>query len=55
MFRLRGGGVAGGFPGNEMPESELAILPTTTRFNIVERDDWLLSMVPAFLNKPVKT
>lgn len=54
MFRLRGGGVPGGFPGVDMPESQLVILPATTHFDIVAHDNWLLSTIPAFLDKATK-
>src|SRR5215469_13616273 len=43
MFRLLGGGVAGDVAG--LPNSQLAVLPGTTHVTLVERADWLLSMI----------
>jgi pimeloyl-ACP methyl ester carboxylesterase len=51
LFRLRGGGVPGDLAG--LPNSQLAVLPGTTHAGLVERSDWLLSMVPAFLDVPM--
>jgi pimeloyl-ACP methyl ester carboxylesterase len=52
LFRLRGGGVPGDLTG--LPNSQLAILPGTTHVSIVvERTDWLLSMIEAFLAVPM--
>ena len=51
MFRLLGGGVAGDLVG--LPRSQLAVLPGTTHVTLIERTDWLLSMVTAFLNAPM--
>lgn len=51
MFRLLGGGVMGDLTG--LPNSQLAILPGTTHATLVERGDWLGSMVTAFLNAPM--
>lgn len=51
MFRLLGGSVAGDVAG--LPRSQLAILPGTTHVTIVERADWLVSMVTGFLDKPL--
>ena len=48
MFRLLGGGVMGDLAG--LPSSQLAILPGTTHATLVERGDWLASMVTAFLD-----
>jgi pimeloyl-ACP methyl ester carboxylesterase len=48
MFRLRGGGVFGDLA--SLPASQLAILPGTTHVGILERADWLLLMVPPFLD-----
>jgi pimeloyl-ACP methyl ester carboxylesterase len=48
MFRLLGGGVPGDV--NGLPRSQLAVLPGTTHVTVVERADWLLSMVIAFLD-----
>ena len=51
IFRLLGGGVAGDLTG--LPRSGLAILPGTTHVTLVERADWLLSMIEEFLDSPV--
>lgn len=48
LFRLLGGGVAGDLAG--LPRSQFAVLPGTTHVTLVDRADWLLSMVPAFLD-----
>jgi pimeloyl-ACP methyl ester carboxylesterase len=50
LFRLRGGGVEGVTAG--MPDSQLAILPGTNHMTIVERADWLVSMITGFLDAP---
>lgn len=46
-FRLLGGGVAGDLTG--LPRSRLAVLPGTTHVTLVQRADWLTSMVEDFL------
>jgi pimeloyl-ACP methyl ester carboxylesterase len=51
MFRLLGGGVPGDLVG--LPRSRLAILPGTTHVSIVDRVDWLLSMITEFLDAPM--
>ena len=51
MFRLLGGGVAGDFV--DLPRSQLAVLPGTTHVTLVDRADWLLSMIPTFLDAPM--
>jgi pimeloyl-ACP methyl ester carboxylesterase len=51
MFRLLGGGVAGDLHG--LPRSRLAILPGTTHVTLVQRSDWLASMVAEFLDAEV--
>jgi pimeloyl-ACP methyl ester carboxylesterase len=51
MFRLLGGGVMGDLAG--LPNSQLAILPGTTHVTLVERTDWLVSMITAFLDAPM--
>ena len=51
MFRLLGGGVVGDLAG--LPNSQLAVLPGTTHVSLVERSDWLLSMIGEFLNAPM--
>lgn len=51
MFRLLGGGVAGDLVG--LPRSQLAVLPGTTHVALVDRAQWLTSMVLAFLDGPM--
>jgi pimeloyl-ACP methyl ester carboxylesterase len=51
MFRLLGGGVAGDLVG--LPNSRLAILPGTTHVTVMNRSDWIVSMVEEFLNFPM--
>lgn len=51
VFRLLGGGVAGDTAG--LPKSQLAILPGTTHISLVQKTDWVVSMVEAFLDRPV--
>ena len=51
MFRLFGGGVNGAVVG--LPNSQLAVLPGTTHITLVERVDWLTSMVGEFLDAPM--
>jgi len=51
MFRLLGGGVAGDLAG--LPRSRLAVLPGTTHVTLITRTDWLVSMIPEFLDAPV--
>jgi pimeloyl-ACP methyl ester carboxylesterase len=48
LFRLLGGGVAGDLFG--LPRSQLAVLPGTMHVTVVDRAEWLLSMIPAFLD-----
>jgi pimeloyl-ACP methyl ester carboxylesterase len=55
LFALRGGGVMGDLAG--MPESQLAVLPGTSHFvppghGLLDRADWLLAMIPSFLDAP---
>jgi pimeloyl-ACP methyl ester carboxylesterase len=55
LFKLRGGGPMGDLSG--LPESQLAILPGTTHFippgfGMLDRADWLLAMIPRFLDPP---
>jgi pimeloyl-ACP methyl ester carboxylesterase len=50
-FRLLGGGVAGDMAG--LPRSRLAVLPGTTHVTLVQRADWLASMVGEFLDAKV--
>jgi pimeloyl-ACP methyl ester carboxylesterase len=51
MFRLLGGGVIGDLAG--LPRSRLAVLPGTTHVTLVQRSDWLASMVGEFLDAEV--
>ncbi len=51
MFRVLGGGVDGDNVG--LPHSQLAVLPGTTHITLVERTDWLVSMITAFLDAPM--
>ena len=50
MFRLLGG-VSGDNVG--LPNSQLAVLPGTTHVTLIQRADWLLSMIMAFLDAPM--
>jgi pimeloyl-ACP methyl ester carboxylesterase len=56
LFRLRGGGVMGDLQG--MPASQLAVLPGTAHFvppgyGLLDRTEWLLAMIPPFLDAPM--
>ncbi len=48
LFRLLGGGVVGDVAG--LPRSQLTVLPGTAHVTLVDRADWLLSMITAFLD-----
>jgi pimeloyl-ACP methyl ester carboxylesterase len=48
LFRLLGGGVIGDIAG--LPASRLAILPGTSHVGMLERVDWLHSMITDFLS-----
>jgi pimeloyl-ACP methyl ester carboxylesterase len=50
MFRLLGGGVPGDLVG--IPQSQLALLPGTSHEGLLDRVDWLSSMMRAFLSPP---
>jgi pimeloyl-ACP methyl ester carboxylesterase len=50
MFRLFGG-VAGDLVG--LPRSQLAVLPGTPHVTLVDRAEWLASMITAFLDAPM--
>ena len=50
MFKLLGGGVFGDMA--PMPASQFAILPATSHLGIMERTDWIVPMVTAFLDAP---
>ncbi|MEO8358099.1 MAG: alpha/beta hydrolase [Chloroflexota bacterium] len=54
MFRLLGGGVFGDLPAG-LPNSQLAVLPGTSHVTLVDRADWLVSMIDAFLDAPVRS
>jgi pimeloyl-ACP methyl ester carboxylesterase len=54
MFRLLGGGVFGDMPAG-LPNSQLAILPGTSHVTVVDRADWLVSMINSFLDAPIKS
>jgi pimeloyl-ACP methyl ester carboxylesterase len=51
MFRLLGGGVVGDLFG--LPRSRLAVLPGTTHVTLVDRAEWLISMITEFLDAPM--
>ncbi|HEU5377277.1 MAG TPA: alpha/beta hydrolase [Ktedonobacteraceae bacterium] len=51
MFRLLGGGVVGDLVG--LPRSWLAVLPGTTHVTLVDRAEWLISMITEFLDAPM--
>jgi pimeloyl-ACP methyl ester carboxylesterase len=53
MFRLFGGGVFGDIDG--LPRSQLTVLPGTTHIGLVDRDQWLISMVEGFLDSSPDT
>ena len=48
MFRLLGGGVSGDHAG--LPNVQLAVLPGTTHITLMDRAEWLLSMIMGFLD-----
>jgi pimeloyl-ACP methyl ester carboxylesterase len=50
LFRLLGGGVSGDHVG--LPHAQLAVLPGTTNITLVDRAEWLLSMITGFLDAP---
>jgi pimeloyl-ACP methyl ester carboxylesterase len=51
MFRLLGGGVIGDLAG--LPASQLAVLPGTSHVGLLDRVDWLQSMILEFLGTAV--
>lgn len=58
MFRLLGGGAMGDLSG--FSKAQLAVLPGTSHFvppgsGMMDRAEWLLAMVPAFLDGPMPT
>ncbi|HEX6757426.1 MAG TPA: alpha/beta hydrolase [Propionibacteriaceae bacterium] len=52
MFRLLGGGFFGDTPAG-MPNSQLAILPSTSHVTLVNRAGLLLPMITSFLDAPM--
>jgi pimeloyl-ACP methyl ester carboxylesterase len=50
LFRLLGGGVPGDNVG--IPNARLAVLPGTTHITLVNRAEWLVSMIAEFLDAP---
>ncbi|MPZ83687.1 MAG: alpha/beta fold hydrolase [Actinophytocola sp.] len=52
LFRLTGGGVNGDITG--LPNSQLAVLPGTSHITSVQQARLLLTLVPAFLDAPVR-
>lgn len=50
LFRLRRG-----VPGDNvgLPPAQLAVLPGTTHITLVNRANWLVSMITQFLDAPV--
>lgn len=48
LFRLLGGGAVGDLVG--LPRSQLAVLPGTTHMALVDRAEWLVSMITQFLD-----
>lgn len=51
MFRLLGGGVIGDLAG--LPASQLVVLPGTSHVGLLDRVDWLQSMILGFLGTPM--
>jgi pimeloyl-ACP methyl ester carboxylesterase len=51
LFRLLGGGVPGDTVG--LPRAQLAVLPGTTHITLVDRAEWLVSMMTEFLDAPM--
>jgi pimeloyl-ACP methyl ester carboxylesterase len=49
-FRLLGGGIPASGVGQ--PKARLAILPATTHVGVIDRTEWLLTMLEEFLNAP---
>jgi pimeloyl-ACP methyl ester carboxylesterase len=50
LFRLLGGGVPGDLM--PLPAAQLAVLPGTNHVDMLDRVDWLSSMIVAFLTRP---
>jgi pimeloyl-ACP methyl ester carboxylesterase len=53
MFRLLGGGVPGDLV--DLPRAQLAVLPGTTHVGMLDRVDWLSSMIITFLKEQSRT
>ena len=51
LFRLLGGGVSGDHVG--LSHAQLAVLPGTTHITLVDRAEWLVSMITGFLDAPL--
>jgi pimeloyl-ACP methyl ester carboxylesterase len=52
LFHLLGGALPHGGMG-PLPQSQFAVLPSTTHFNIIDRTEFLLPMIGAFLDAEV--
>ena len=48
LFRWLGGGVPGDLV--ELPKTQLAVMPGTTHFTVLERTQWLMPMITKFLD-----
>jgi len=48
LFRAKGGGKMGDIHG--LPQSRLAIIPSTTHIGLIQRTDWLIPMITDFLD-----
>jgi pimeloyl-ACP methyl ester carboxylesterase len=53
MFRLLGGGGFGDTPAG-LPNSQLAVLPGTSHVSLVSQTELLVSIIPRFLDAPVR-
>ena len=53
FFRLLGGGGSGDTPAG-MPNSQLAVIPGASHVTVVAQTDVLLTIIPRFLDAPVK-
>jgi pimeloyl-ACP methyl ester carboxylesterase len=52
MYRLRGGGYMVDF--GPAPNTQLAIFPGTSHISVMMHTDWLLSIIPPFLDAPTQ-
>jgi pimeloyl-ACP methyl ester carboxylesterase len=50
MFRIRGGGVNGDLGGHSA--AQLAVFPATSHVGVIMHTDWLLAILPPFLDAP---